>query len=1107
MTTIRASEYSPNSPATPLTPLKPGQVTLLNKGAANDISQRVRTIVQTHLGYQGTETFRTTFTKKEVTFTLRDGPATEKRTLKLVNGHWMLSQNSTTPAAPLDPTVEAEVNTLINEILASIGKASRANVSDPAHTHPTATLDAVDGKVSSADDSELAQIKVKLASLENQLRTNLTLEQSLEVQRQILEQLIGLRSALEKNPHANSTEKDKLQKQVKKLQKALAKKEEEFQRLIRDAKAQLESMQVGFESEKTKFQQAWESKNRQALELQQNVDDLKKALVEKGAEHKKALEKFESSQKQINAQCEKIEQAAKENASNQEHTALAFKTQQFKLLDEKDSLEQQLETARSTLDDTAKQLNTEKEELQRQVDELQKALKEKEAELKNSATKFDTKQTEFNEQQSKFLTEKDSLEKQLQDVQSTLNTTAKQLKAEKEDLQRRVEEIQKALKEKEAELKSFTRNAQAEFERLQEGFKAEKEKFQERQKALQDQYDKLESQFKIETTFSNFLSNESIPALQKSLNEKDQKLKTATQAAEENESQLQSELKKVNQTLEKSEEARFNIVAVNNAKVEKMRNIIVQIDQQTTDLTSKLEAARTENYTFTQNNQDLQESLQEKKRLLEQSENDAALMEKRIAKLERENEHLNLVIENAEQEKKLEPAQSDRDVTRKQLELLENNVQYLQALEQLQGTDENGILSKENSSQQEKTATLDQETLPTQNPVLASLQELAKTTDEDSKRTIEELQTSFQEKYQKMLWAELENLPDEAAIPSTENSNLIEKSSSAERAVEMKVQEIASLSEQLEQAKQIQATLQNTIKGLQSELAQVTDEAKNISLEATKNESKLRDDLKEYEEIFADTKAELTKAQDNNTALTNQLESAHKLNALALERIQTFEKSLNEKDQQLEIATLQQEFLHGKIEEYKADRSDAEQLATEATSAWREAEKQKSQMQTELKELDMLLAEQELKTGQIEFDLEQATEMQETLQDQNTNLISKLESAEKAGEDSTLTIQELQESLRKKEGQLKDIKIELDEAHLDTEEAKVDATIALDKVNNAFLEAQRKIESLEEERRQLEAANNQAQREISYLLPRVNDELDIEQQQTLLKNKIENNRS
>ena len=77
-------------------------------------------------------------------------------------------------------------------------------------------------------------------------------------------------------------------------------------------------------------------------------------------------------------------------------------------------------------------------------------------------------------------------------------------------------------------------------------------------------------------------------------------------------------------------------------------------------------------------------------------------------------------------------------------------------------------------------------------------------------------------------------------------------------------------------------------------------------------------------------------------------------------------------------------------------------------NALREAEEQKFQMQAKLTELDMLLVEQELKTGEVEFQLEQATEMQEALQAKNTKLISKLKSAETAQEDNYRILPSLQ---------------------------------------------------------------------------------------------------
>ncbi len=1027
MTRIKASEYSPNSHAVALNPLTKGQVTLLNKGATNDISERVKTLVQTHLGYRGDENFKTTFTKKEVTFSLKNGPATENRTLKLVNGHWMLSQNSTDPAA-LDPNVEAEVNTLITEILANIAKANRATVSDPAVS--TATVDAIEQEVSSADDSEIEPINVKLASLEKQLQSNLTLEQSLKVQQQILDELTGLRSALEKQSLSKSFQRDALEKEIANLRKALEKKEQEFKEFIREGQAQYDSMLLGSRI-------ALEEKNEKARQLQKNIAALEKVVSEKDTALKRASEELESIIKQIEAESKKIEQAAKENAPKQEQVgqkaAAAFREQQSKLLAEKTVLEEQLSTARSNLESTTKELEilrTENKDLN---------LKLQKAEFTGAV---------FNAT--------------IEGLQELLKETEQLLKVEKAERQNQVEDLQKDLKTKETKLKR-TRNAEEKFERLQSKFDAEKKKFQKKQKALQDQYNQLKSQFEIETKLSNFLTKEVIPELQKDLEEKDRKLKAATKTAEENESQLQSE------------KARYKMVEANHTNVEKMKKIFTQIDQQTTDLTSKLEAATTENYTFTQNIQDLQESLQEKEAL--------------NAKLSKEKEYLNLVIQDAEQEKKLETARSDLNNMKQKVQMRELYSKYLEArLKHLEGTDEVGMLTQE-------------------------------------------------------------------------NSNLRDKSSSAELAVEMKIQEIASLSEQLEQAKQIQATLQNTVKNLQSELAQAADEAKNVSLEATKKEAQLRENLKEYEEIYTETKAELTKAEKNNKELTDQLESASTLNTLALQQIQALEKSLNEKDQkleaaarnivqieslseQLETATQMQAFLQAKADGYKSDRDDAKQLAKEAMEAYQIAKENEAQINNEFdayqEEMEAFVEEQKTELAakqsenddlqgqfeteklfkdfalelnknfqksvdekdeqlaiaaenitQIQLQLEQATEMQDTLQAQNTDLDSRLE-------DSTMTIQELQRSLRKNEGRLKDIEIERDEAQLDRDEAKEDAAIALDKTNAALLEAQRKIKSLEGEL-------IQAQRELRHLNAEMNSEpLKLE---AIRKKQYENNRS
>jgi chromosome segregation ATPase len=811
MTTIKASEYSPTAALNPLTP---GQVTLLNKGAANDISQRVKTIVQTHLGYQGNEEFRTTFTKKEVTFTLKTGPATENRTLKLVNGHWMLSQNSTAPAA-LDPTVEAEVNTLITEILANIGKASRANVPDPVHS--TATVDAVDGKVSSDDNSELAQIKVKLASLENQLRSNLTLEHSLEVQRQILNELTGLKFALEKQSHGNNTEE--LRRHLAQLQQALAEKEKEFQNLIREAAVQFNSMQKGFEDEKKKFQEALKAKNQQACELQQKVDALEKAVSQKEA----------------------------------------------KILDEKSSLEKQLQ---------------------------------------------------------------------------------------------KIEELQKIIGEKDTNFQDLTKEAGDEFERMQTGIIGEKEKFQEAVNAKVQKARELQQQ---------------IAQLEAAVSQKEEE---QAQALEE------LELVKAEKELIQEQLQAAHKISLNQAEVAVQNNeSIVQLNIAISHL---------------QNSMAIQTKSQDK-----------------------------LLAEKASLEQQLENAQAK----------LNNTAQQLKELQTV------NVISHSNNEKN-----------------VATLHHLS--------RSNNELGLLGAQKT-----AEVEAL-------RKENSRL-----QAEIASVQKV--FTENSDQLKKAAQMQETLSSEL-----DYAKAQEMQALVNLQESHEEnSRLQENTARLESINTELNSEKTTAMQTIQQLKDSLKAKEQqLDTVEKEKFEAELTALNNTDYDIlqeELASTQNTFTAqvSSLTEQLRIAELTNEISTQTIQQLKDSLKAKEQQ--------LVAAVENL--AQMKSELDQATEMQETLQTQNTNLISNLKLAKKSAEDSTLT---LQESLRKKEGQLEDTRIELEEALIDRDEVKVDAKEAKEsvkKINDAFLEAQRTIESLEEERRQLEAAIEQAQREIRYLRPRVNDELDIKQ--------------
>ncbi len=643
MTTIKAAEYSPNSPAQPLTSLKEGQVALLNRGAANDISQRVKTVVQRHLGYQGTEVFRTTFTKKEITFALKNGSVDENRTLKIENGHWMLSQNST-PTAPLDPALEGEVNALVTEILANIGQASQSNVSDPVQTNHTAAVDAV-------DDSELVQIKDRLNSLENQLRTNLTLEQSLEVQRQILEQLVGLRAALQKQPHANNAEKDELKRKVKKLQKALAKQEKEFQRLIRDGKGQYESMQVGFEAEKQKFQQSFEAKAQQARELQQKVAHLEKALSQKEAEQKRNLDTFES-----------------------------FKA-------EKASLEEQLKTARSNLDHTTQQLNAARDKLQKQVEDLQKTLEKKEAELQGFTS--DVK-AEFERLQNGFVGEKEKFKKAL-------------------ELQQKITDLEKA-----KSLKAFE-SFKAEKASLEEQLKTARSNLEsstQQLETLRTQNVDLDSKLQ-KAEFVDGILDQTVQDLQKLLHEKEQQLDAAAQKAQESKSQILNELEKVKAALEKKELERNKIATAYAESNIKTSRLFTEENEKNERLISKLELAATENnnlQTSVLEKERIAKQWQDEAAVLEKGinyyKNIPAGFQTEIAKLKRQIDYQNLIIDegSVELKKQLKTAQSNLNTKAQEIQKLQTELQHLQVTAEFL-SEENNTLKNKNTSAQQVVAT------------------------------------------------------------------------------------------------------------------------------------------------------------------------------------------------------------------------------------------------------------------------------------------------------------------------------------------------------------------------------------------------------------------
>ncbi|HEX4838942.1 MAG TPA: hypothetical protein VFU89_00690, partial [Rhabdochlamydiaceae bacterium] len=287
MTSITTSSYSPN-PSTQPTPLTPGQVGLLKRGGQFDISQKVKTVVQRHLGYQGTEEFCTQFTKDQITFTLKNGSATESRTLVLQNSHWMLSQNGATPTA-LDSKLESEVNTLVTEILSKIGQASQTNVPDPApETNPTVSIEGEER----TNNSDLADVKARLAALEKRLGENLTLQESLQTQKEILREVSRLSENLDRKP----------QEDTAKLKKTLEEQEKRIHEFQLQAREDIENLKNEINAEKQKL-----------LEQQQKVDEMKGQLERAKTDLRDAQAKAEKEKGALQEQITKLQGTQEQN--------------------------------------------------------------------------------------------------------------------------------------------------------------------------------------------------------------------------------------------------------------------------------------------------------------------------------------------------------------------------------------------------------------------------------------------------------------------------------------------------------------------------------------------------------------------------------------------------------------------------------------------------------------------------------------------------------------------------------------------------------------------------------------------------------------------------
>jgi chromosome segregation ATPase len=431
MTTITACEYSPIS-GQPLTRLDPSKIELLNKKAQHDITDRIRTVVQRHLDYQGTETFRATFTKQQILFTLTTGTAVENRTLKYENNRWMLSKDNAA-AIPLNPALQNEVNSLINEILYRIGQAHNTGSSPvPALAPQTLAPISLPSTTSvlppTVSAPELIEIKERLADLEALLRNpNPTFEGLLQVQQRIEELLTRLIEVLGKTD--NSAEKDALRGEIEKLHNALS----EVSRSNRELRELLER-QKDFETHRTRMNAEFYGLQNQLASARQELTKLQKDNAGKD----QAV--LASEQKVAALEAIVVQQEAQIKKVGQEFEA--FKTQAARA---QEANESELAQAKLAL-----------EQLKAQLDKAIRTSEEKFSQLKARA---DSVAQEYasaaKKQEAEFSAQKAALEEQLAAAKQSLRNNEYDLSNTQSELNRLKETHERALAELNSQLGSL----------------------------------------------------------------------------------------------------------------------------------------------------------------------------------------------------------------------------------------------------------------------------------------------------------------------------------------------------------------------------------------------------------------------------------------------------------------------------------------------------------------------------------------------------------------------------------------------------------------------------------------------------------------------------
>ena len=453
MSTIKRCSYSPDR--SPLADLDRAQIGQLNHGGDHDISARVKTIVQKHLGYKGTKKFKAEFTRQKITFTLKTDRR-ENRTLTKDSGAWMLSKNDA-PAEQLDPALQKEVDSLIKEVLNRIRRTHHTRThfspslapSRSVQEFPRLSASEASFRDPCFDDEEYQTLQRSVTQLEEQVDQT---QAALETQRETYENTF---SQQESKLADAECELQELQHELEELRSMNVDQEKQ----ARSLEEQMAALQSSIEEKEDLFRRAQadlaSSKREAAATLQQTQDQLR-ALKEKTDQERAQLQQqLRALQEELTPTRQALDQARLELAALRERQGQDQAALQATIDEKAAALEAATQAAQTTqkqvaaLEASITELRRNQETLNRQADAQQKSFKlqlQKAAQLQE-ITGQEKAQAERQLAEARALHQSQlenaqrqmrTLEAQIQDLQGSLaskDTSYRSMQSKKEQLE------------------------------------------------------------------------------------------------------------------------------------------------------------------------------------------------------------------------------------------------------------------------------------------------------------------------------------------------------------------------------------------------------------------------------------------------------------------------------------------------------------------------------------------------------------------------------------------------------------------------------------------------------------------------------------------------